>query len=186
MSTYVGSPAYQRVEPSRSVALLALWARFERLNSSTYAIEQGSGRIVIHWMSLMCLFLLLAPPASAADLFEVSSIKRKIVEPADSEGDLLVSFKATVKNRTDTPQEAEVWIQGIDGDDFEVVEVQLFGRLKAKESRVLTNMVYVREKTYSSVVKWQVEEEPSPEDEDDFTSAALPVYDSVPHNHSRG
>lgn len=114
-----------------------------------------------------------AAPARADDVVEVSGIKHKIVEPADDQGDLLVSFKAAVKNLTDAPQEVEVWIQGIDREDFEVVEVQLFGKLKPKETRELTNMVYLREPTYTSVVKWQVEEEPSYDDDEDFTSAAL-------------
>jgi len=119
------------------------------------------------------LGLLLLPgaaPARADDLFEVSGIKNKIVEPADDHGDLLVSFKAAVKNLSDTSQEIEVWLQGIDREDFEVVEVQLFGKFKPKETRELTNMIYVREQTYASVVKWQVEEEPSNDDED-FSSA---------------
>jgi len=123
--------------------------------------------------TLVALLLMgAAGAAGARDLVEVSGIKQKIVENADDQGDLLVSFKATVRNLTDSPQEAEIWLQGIDKEDFEVVEVELFGRLKPKESRVLTNMTYVREKTYASVIKWQVEEEPSTDDEDDFTSAS--------------
>jgi hypothetical protein len=118
------------------------------------------------------LLILGAAPVRADDIVEVSGIKNKIVEPADDQGELLVSFKAAVKNLTDSPQEVEVWIQGIDRDDFEVVEVQLFGKFKPKETRELTNMVYLREQTYASVVKWQVEEEPSYDDDEDFSSAA--------------
>ena len=122
--------------------------------------------------ALLGLLLSLGPAAAhAADLVAVSGIKNKIVEPADDQGDLLVSFKASVKNLTDSPQEVEVWIQGIDREDFEVVEVQLFGKFKPQETRELTNMVHLREQTYASVVKWQVEEEPSYDDDEDFTSA---------------
>ena len=93
------------------------------------------------------LGLLLGPgaaPALAADVIAVSGIKHRIVEPADDQGDVLVSFKAAVRNLTDSAQEVEVWIQGIDREDFEVVEVQLFGKLGPKETRELTNMVYLR------------------------------------------
>ena len=120
---------------------------------------------------LALLLSFSAAPVRGEELVEVSGIKSKIVEPADDHGDLLVSFKAAVRNLTDSPQELEVWIQGIDREDFEVVEVQLFGKFKPKETRELTNMIYVREQTYASVVKWQVEEEPAYDDSEDITSA---------------
>lgn len=107
---------------------------------------------------LLVLVLVASTPLAADEIFAVTDLAHKIVETVDEDGDILVSFKATVRNLTETTQEATVWIQGLDRDDFEVVEARLVGRLKGKESRVLSDSLYIKEKTFKSVARWQIDQ----------------------------
>jgi hypothetical protein len=103
------------------------------------------------------LVSLMSVGAFAGDM-EVSNIEHKLIHDVDQDGDVLVSIKASVKNPTENDQDVELWVQGIDGDGFEVAEVRLAGHVKSKETRVLTDAVYIREDVYKTVVKWVLEE----------------------------
>ncbi len=112
----------------------------------------------MRWILLLLLMAAAVTAAVAEKTFEVINLKSKVVEGPDSEGDLRVSVKSTVKNLLGEEQKVEVWIQALDGEGFEVVDVDLIGHFKPNEVRVLTNTVFVNKKAYETIVKWQVEE----------------------------
>ena len=72
--------------------------------------------------------------------FEATDIGCRIVTDEDHHGDVNISIKATVKNNSDI-DEADVAIQGIDKDGFELVSVLLSGHVPI--SRTSCDRVFV-------------------------------------------
>jgi hypothetical protein len=108
---------------------------------------------------LRCLILaLFVAPAFALEGVEVSGVEHRVLEGPDEDGELYVSFKATVKNTFAEERELEVWLQAVDKDGYEVFDVPLKGRFKPSEQRTLTDTQWIKEKLYKTIVKWQVEE----------------------------
>lgn len=73
----------------------------------------------------------------------------------DSEGDISVAIKATVKNLSEDTY-VELYIQGIDEDGFEMLSIELSGEIPIGDSKVLTTREdYVDKKLLKQVVEWQ-------------------------------
>lgn len=65
----------------------------------------------------------------------VSDIATKKIK--DSEGELSLAVKATVKNLSDDP-DVHITIQGIDEDGFELLSVSIYGEIPIGQSKILT------------------------------------------------
>ena len=52
----------------------------------------------------------------------------------------------------------KVIVRAVDRDDYEVFDVALTGKVKARESRVLTDTQFISEKVYKTVVRWEIED----------------------------
>ncbi len=88
--------------------------------------------------------------------YEATDIGCRIVTEKDHEGDVKISIKATVKNNSDS-DEADVDIQGVDKDGFELVSVFLTGRVPIGGTRVLTTTAYVSNSLFKQIVDLQQE-----------------------------
>jgi hypothetical protein len=55
-------------------------------------------------------------------------------------------------------QDVEVFVRAVDKEDFEVFDVRLRGRVKAGQTRVLSDTQFIGEKLFKSIVRWEVEE----------------------------
>lgn len=73
----------------------------------------------------------------------------------DSEGDISLAVKATVKNLSDD-SDVFIEIQGIDEDGFEMLSIELSGEVPVGESKVLTTREeYIDKKLLKQVAKWR-------------------------------
>jgi len=87
-----------------------------------------------------------------------SDLSHKILAGPDKDGDYLISVKVTVKSLLDTGQEVLLRVQALDAEGFEVFEMELKGRIGAKETRTISDSAYISERLYRTVTKWQMEE----------------------------
>lgn len=106
---------------------------------------------------VLCAFVVNGMATSQPGL-EVSDLSHKILSKPDEDGDLEISIKVNVRNTTETDIEAAIVVRGLDKEDYEVFEVPLSGKVKAKQSRVLTDSWYINEKRYKSIERWEVED----------------------------
>lgn len=90
-----------------------------------------------------------------SDEIQVTEIAVKKLE-IDEEGDRWFSGKAKVKNRTNRSVAVDVYIQGIDAEGFEIIDIWLEGRLDPNESKVLTNREFTSETNYTQIVEWRL------------------------------
>jgi hypothetical protein len=107
---------------------------------------------------LVSLMVPIADVAAAPPGLETSGLAHKVLSGPDDEGDLEISVKVSVRNTTEADQEAQVIIRAVDKEEFEVFEVRLSGKVKAGQTRVLTDTQFISEKLYKSIVRWEVEE----------------------------
>jgi hypothetical protein len=89
---------------------------------------------------------------------EYSAPAHKVLGGPDDDGDLEISVKVTVRNTTGKAQEAKVVVRAVDGEGYEVFDVQLTGKVAANETKILTDTQYINEKLYKTIVKWEIEE----------------------------
>src|SRR5215475_250938 len=104
------------------------------------------------------LLALVGSVVSAQQGVEFSGLAHKVLSGPDSDGDLLISIKLNARNATDIDQDAKVVVRAVDKDDYEVFDVQLIGKVKAGQMRILTDTQFINEKVYKSIVRWEIEE----------------------------
>ena len=52
----------------------------------------------------------------------------------------------------------KVVVRAVDAEEYEVFDVQLTGKVKAREARILTDTQFISEKVYKTIVRWEVED----------------------------
>ena len=109
-------------------------------------------------VALLTTLTLVGVAVSAPPGLEFSGLAHKVLGGPDDDGDIEISVKVSVRNATDTDQDAEVVVRAVDKEDYEVFEVQLTGKVKAGQTRVLTDTQFISEKRYKSIVRWEIEE----------------------------
>ena len=102
--------------------------------------------------------LITAVAVTAPDAVEFAGLAHKVVAGPDSDGDLEISVKLTARNTTDDDQNVKVIVRAVDREDYEVFDMALTGKVKARESRVLTDTQFISEKVYKTVVRWEIED----------------------------
>ncbi len=111
--------------------------------------------------SIIALFLIGCTTTESLS-FNVGSDEIQVTEVAvkelevDADGDRWFSGKATVKNRTKQSVAVDVYIQGIDAEGFEIMDIWLEGRLDPNETKVLTNREFTSETSYTQIVEWRL------------------------------
>ena len=109
-------------------------------------------------LTLILTLPLITAAVSAPDGIEFTGLAHKVVAGPDSDGDLEISVKLTARNTTDEEQNVKVIVRAVDRDDYEVFDMALTGKVKARESRILTDTQFISEKVYKSVVRWEIED----------------------------
>lgn len=104
------------------------------------------------------ILALVGSVLSAQQGLEFSGLAHKVLAGPDSDGDLQISIKVNVRNTTKTDHDAKVVVRAVDNDDYEVYDVQLTGKVKAGQTRTLTDTQYINEKVYKSIVRWEIED----------------------------
>ena len=107
---------------------------------------------------LLSIFVGLTGAITAAQGLEVSGLAHKVLSGPDDEGDMEISVKVSVRNTADTDRDAEVVVRAVDKEEFEVFEVRLTAKVKAGQTRTLSDTQFVGEKLYKSIVRWEIEE----------------------------
>jgi len=107
--------------------------------------------------SLVCLAMSVTCLASVPDL-EVGPVEAKVISGPDEEGDLLVSIKVTVTNNADAERSVNLQIQALDGEEFEVSECDLEGRVDPEATRTISDTDYINAELYQSISTWRVDE----------------------------
>ena len=95
---------------------------------------------------------------SGAPTIQVSEISHKVIQGPDADSELLVSIKATVANLLETEQYVKISIRAIDSEGFEVKDVILEGKFTGHQTRVLSETGWVSERSYHTIVRWELEE----------------------------
>ena len=110
--------------------------------------------IVSFLLTLPLMTLAVSPPKD----FEFSGLAHKILSGPDEDGDLEISIKLTVRNTTRGDQDVKVVVRAVDTEDYEVFDVQLSGKVKAGETRTLTDTQFINEKLYKTIARWEIED----------------------------
>ena len=63
-----------------------------------------------------------------------------------------------VRDTTGKDQDVKVIVRAVDGEDYEVFDMQLTGNVKARETRVLTDTQFINEKLHKTIVRWEIED----------------------------
>jgi len=95
--------------------------------------------------------------ASVPDL-EVGPVEAKAISGPDEDGDLLVSIKVTVTNNADSERSVNLQIQALDGEEFEVFECNLEGKVDPEATRTISDTDYINAELYRSISQWRVDE----------------------------
>lgn len=90
------------------------------------------------------------------DGLHVSNIASKIMSDVDSSGDVWFSVKATVTNTSKSKKKVDITVQAIDEEGFELKSQSLYSTLKAGETKILTDKIYMKQPLYNSIKKWQL------------------------------
>lgn len=101
---------------------------------------------------------LVGSVVSAQQGLEFSGLAHKVLAGPDSDGDLEISIKVNVRNATNTDQDVKIVVRAVDKDDYEVFDVQLTGKVKAGQTRILTDTQFISEKVYKTIVRWEIED----------------------------
>lgn len=109
-------------------------------------------------LTLVLTLPLIGTAMSAQKELEFSGLSHKVLGGPDSDGDLEISVKVTVQNLTARDQEVKVVARAVDSEGYEVFDVQLTGKVKPKETKILTDTQFINEKLYKSIVRWEIEE----------------------------
>ena len=112
-----------------------------------------------HLLTTSVLILaLVGSVVSAQQGLEFSGLAHKVLAGPDSDGDLQISIKVNVRNPTSADHDAKVVVRAVDNDDYEVFDVQLTGKVKAGQTRILTDTQFINEKVYKSIARWEIED----------------------------
>jgi len=109
---------------------------------------------------ILAMFTAFSIPITAAPTpgLEASGLAHKVLSGPDDDGDLEISVKVTVRNTTESDVDAEVGVHAVDKEDFEVFDVRLSGKVKAGQTRVLSDTQFITEKLYKSIARWEIED----------------------------
>ncbi len=109
---------------------------------------------------LLALTLILVPATAQTNTTRLSfgEIKTKVLHGPDVDGDIWFAVKVEVQNTGTKEKEVEITLRGLDAEGFEVVDVRLKGKLKAGQKKEMTESSYTNEKSFKTIVKWEVEE----------------------------
>ncbi|MGH9868129.1 MAG: hypothetical protein ACREAA_08200 [Candidatus Polarisedimenticolia bacterium] len=89
--------------------------------------------------------------------YEAGDVQHRVVMGPDEDGDLLVSVKVEVTNTTDEDMDVDLELQGCDRDGFELVELDLSGKVSARSSKVITDTDYISAEVLERIDHWNVE-----------------------------
>lgn len=110
--------------------------------------------IVSFLLTFPLMTLAVSPPRD----LEFSGLAHKVLGGPDEDGDLKISIKVTVRNTTGGDQDVKVVVRAVDNDHYEVFDVELSGKVKAGETRTLTDTQYINEKLYKTIARWEIED----------------------------
>ena len=98
------------------------------------------------------------PPGEAAPpALQVGDVAHKVIEAADDDGDIRLSIKVRVDNPSVDDVEASVEVQAVDAEGFEVTDFSVHGRIRAGESRDLSDWLYLQQAAFETISKYKVE-----------------------------
>lgn len=106
---------------------------------------------------MVCLALAVTTPATTSDL-EFGEVYAKVVSGPDEDGDLEISIRVTVINNSDSEQDVDLSIQGLDSDEFEVYETDLEGKVGPKSQQSITDTDFIDAEVYQTITHWRIEE----------------------------
>lgn len=109
-------------------------------------------------LSLILTLPLISPATTPPKGLEFSGLAHKVLNGPDDDGDLEISVKLNVRNVTAKDQDVKVAVRAVDAEEYEVFDVHLTGKVKAREGRVLTDTQFISEKVYKTIVRWEIEE----------------------------
>jgi hypothetical protein len=109
-------------------------------------------------LSLILTLPLISPATTLPKGLEFSGLAHKVLNGPDDDGDLEISVKLTVRNMTAKDQDVKVVVRAVDAEEYEVFDVQLTGKVKAREARTLTDTQYIPDKVYKTIVRWEIED----------------------------
>lgn len=114
------------------------------------------------WLRLLLVMsigtlVLIGTVVAASQGLEFTGLGHKVLSGPDSDGDLEISVKINVRNPTNADQDAKVVVRAVDKEGYEVFDVELTGKVKAGETRILTDTQYIKEKVYNTIIKWEIE-----------------------------
>ena len=109
-------------------------------------------------LTLILTLPLISAAVTGPDGVDFTGLAHKVVAGPDSDGDLEISVKLTARNTTDEEQSVKVIVRAVDREDYEVFDMALTGKVKARESRILTDTQFISEKVYKTVVRWEIED----------------------------
>jgi hypothetical protein len=109
-------------------------------------------------LTLILALPLLTPAIEPQKGLEFSGLAHKVLGGPDDDGDLEISVKVNVRNTTGKDQDVKVIVRAVDGEDYEVFDIQLNGTVKARGTRVLTDTQFINENLYKTIVRWEIED----------------------------
>jgi len=109
-------------------------------------------------LTLILMLPVISPAMDAQKGLEFSGLAHKVLGGPDSDGDLEISVKLNVNNTTARVMDVKVVVRAVDSEGYEVFDVQLTGKVNARETRILTDSQYINEKLYKTIVRWEIEE----------------------------
>ena len=84
--------------------------------------------------------------------YEIADIGCRVIYE-DDDGDVRISVKATVDNKSDD-DEVRIELRGVDKDGFELESVYL-GHVPIGSRRLLTETTYMKKALFEQIVDWQ-------------------------------
>jgi hypothetical protein len=109
-------------------------------------------------LTLILTLPLISPAVSPPKGLEFSGLAHKVVNGPDDDGDLEISVKVNVRNTTLKDMDVRVIVRAVDGEDYEVFDMPLSGKVTGRGTRVLTDTQFISEKVYKTVVRWEIED----------------------------
>jgi hypothetical protein len=109
-------------------------------------------------LSLVLTLPLISPATTPPKGLEFTGLAHKVLTGPDDDGDLEISVKLNVRNTTAKDQDVKVIVRAVDAEEYEVFDVQLTGKVKAPEARVMTDTQFISDKVYKTIVRWEIED----------------------------
>jgi len=112
----------------------------------------------LQWLvPALALVLLASSPGACPDL-DMGPVEARIVSGPDEDGELLISIKVDVANRSDSEVALSLDIQALDGEGFEVFESHLAGKVGPNTFETITDTDYIEKDVYESISRWRIDE----------------------------